>query len=411
MFPSKMSSRERFLAAINFEDVDHIPLYFRGSHRYLDGERGPRNQFEKALNRLKFGVEDFVGFGGENNYHYKLRVNEDVKSRTRKEVREGERYPLLIKDYETPKGPLKQVVRQTIGYIGSGPGARVGVTGIFDNWTHGDNVPIFSDHLIPKSRSVEYLVKGREDLEPFSCLFRDMTKEELNDAHRDAEEVKRFVEENEVLLATWGPCLGDAAIWACGVEKIATSAFKDPKFLHGLLDIIHDWDMRMIRVIHKLGGGDLIIHRGWYENSYFWSPRMFREFLAPRLKEEVELAHQGRVKHCMLVDTGIMPLLGILKETGIDVLWGVDPVQGGADLKRVKEELGDKVCLWGGMNSAVTLSQGTKEEIRAAVKDAIATLAPGGGFVLSPVDCLYEDAPSENIAALLEAWREMYMYK
>ena len=48
--------------------------------------------------------------------------------------------------------------------------------------------------------------------------------------------------------------------------------------------------------------------------------------------------------------TGQIPLLDQLLESGIDVLIGVDPVQGkGMDLAAIKAKLGGKVCLWGGV--------------------------------------------------------------
>src|SRR3990172_3981355 len=56
-----------------------------------------------------------------------------------------------------------------------------------------------------------------------------------------------------------------------------------------------------------------------------------------------------------IIISGIPPLLDDILDLGIDVLWGVDPLQGDADLRVVKERLGKRICIWGGINSAVTL--------------------------------------------------------
>jgi uroporphyrinogen decarboxylase len=88
----------------------------------------------------------------------------------------------------------------------------------------------------------------------------------------------------------------------------------------------------------------------------------------------------------------------------------VDPVQGGDDLATVKAELSSRVAVLGGVNSAITLGRGTKEEIRAAVNHAVEVMAPGGGFILSPVDCLFPDTPWESVATLIDAWREVCEY-
>jgi hypothetical protein len=63
------------------------------------------------------------------------------------------------------------------------------------------------------------------------------------------------------------------------------------------------------------------------------------------------------------------------------------------------------------VNSAVTLGRGTKKEIEAAVDEAIRQLAPGGGFVLFPVDNLMPGAnPWTSTETLLKRWRQIGSY-
>jgi uroporphyrinogen decarboxylase len=105
-----------------------------------------------------------------------------------------------------------------------------------------------------------------------------------------------------------------------------------------------------------------------------------------------------------------MPLLETMKEIGVDILYGLDPVQGGTDLPLAKKLVGDRVCLWGGMNSAITLNHGTPEEIRRSAKLAIQTLAPGGGFIFSSIDQVFEDTPWRNIEIMIDTWKSMSNY-
>ena len=76
---------------------------------------------------------------------------------------------------------------------------------------------------------------------------------------------------------------------------------------------------------------------------------------------------------------GWKPLLDVFLELGIDLLINVDP-QGKAELPRLKRETGERICFWGGVNSAITLGRGSRDEIRDAVIFAISTLAPGEGL-------------------------------
>jgi hypothetical protein len=65
------------------------------------------------------------------------------------------------------------------------------------------------------------------------------------------------------------------------------------------------------------------------------------------------------------------------------------------------------MCLWGGVCGYLTMERGTEEEIRHQVRQAISTLAPGGGFILAPVTNVREDDPQvwANVTALIDEWR------
>jgi hypothetical protein len=104
-----------------------------------------------------------------------------------------------------------------------------------------------------------------------------------------------------------------------------------------------------------------------------------------------------------------MPVLDQIVEAGVDVLVGVDPIQGkGTDLAEMKRRASGKLCLWGGVNGFLTVERGTEADIRDAVKQALDTLGPDG-FILSPVDKVRDpsDEVWANVEALIEAWREM----
>jgi uroporphyrinogen-III decarboxylase len=104
--------------------------------------------------------------------------------------------------------------------------------------------------------------------------------------------------------------------------------------------------------------------------------------------------------------SGIMPFLGFFKEMGVDILYGVDPVQGNADLQKVKETLRGQVCIWGGVNSVVTLT-GSKQGVVKAVEEAIRILEPDGGFILGAIDQLFEDTIWDNFMTMIHTWRKL----
>jgi uroporphyrinogen decarboxylase len=95
-----------------------------------------------------------------------------------------------------------------------------------------------------------------------------------------------------------------------------------------------------------------------------------------------------------------------LLELGIDCITGIDPVQDKIDLKEVKQQIGDRMCLMGGVNAAVTVTQGSDEEIRAAIDSAMELLSPGNGFILFPVDNVFCSLPWEKVELIIDQYKK-----
>ena len=70
----------------------------------------------------------------------------------------------------------------------------------------------------------------------------------------------------------------------------------------------------------------------------------------------------------------------------------------------MKRDFGDRLTFWGGgCDTRFILSRGTPAEIRQHVRQQIANLAPGGGFVFQQVHNILADVPPENIIAMFDA--------
>lgn len=378
---TSMTSRERLLCAMSSQEPDHVPLWnlWRSKAQPFDG-RSP----QRIPTVLGLGLDDTL------RLEPPWGISPEVKITCWKEHPAGERYPILHKVYETPKGPLKTVVRTS------------------QDWPHGDDIPLFSDYNLP--RASEFLVKGPEDLDKLAYVLMPPDDQQIVAFREEARALRAFADEHQVLIEGGRIEGGDAAFWLCGVEPLLIAAVEQPGFVAELLAFIERWERRRIELCLDVGV-EVILRRGWYETPDLWSPRLFRQLIAPMLQREAALAHQGGAKFRYIMTMGIMPILEEFVEMGVDVLAGVDPVQGGADLEVVKEKLGGRVCIMGGMNAAITLGPGSsREDIRRAVTEAVEVLAPGGGFILYPVDQIFQDTPWQNVLTLIECWREMADY-
>lgn len=397
MRKKKFSSRERMLATLESSRSDYVPcsfMIFRTLYKKC------RDDFEFMERQLELGLDVKVELP-----ELPIRFHPQVKTREWKVRSEKESCPLLCKEYHTPAGKLKTVVKKT------------------GDWLYGDRVPLFDDYLIPRSK--KFLVEKKEDLEALRFLFAEPTENDIFFFRKKAAKLKNLASEKRLLVSGgWrsgmgkfnmdaGIMGGDAVMWLCGMEKAILLALDEPEFMEELLEIIHQWNMRRMEIYldEKI---DLLIRRAWYENTDLWSPSLYRMFILPVLEKEIKLVHQAGAKFGYIMTSGVMPLLDDFLKLDIDVLIGVDPVQGkGTDLKELKEKLAGKICLWGGINGFVTIENERKKDVEKAVEEAIYLLAPGGGFILSPVDNVSDSSPStwENVLTMIKTWKRFRFYQ
>ena len=393
----RISSREKMLMALDNKQADYIPCSFM---IFTALEKRCKNQFEFIEKQLNLGLDAKVELP-----ELPIRFHPEVKIKEWKE-KSKEGY-LLYKDYFTPKGALRSIVKKT------------------DDWPYGDAVPLFNDYLTPRSR--KFLITSKEDLKSLDYLFSEPTKDDILNFREKAKKLKRLAQNRGLLVSGgWrsdGPEMeinrdagtmgADALMWLCGVERMLLWAMDEPETIEELLKMISNWNIKRIKVYLE-EGIDLLIKRAWYESTDLWSPSLYRKFIFPLLKKEVDLTHQAGAKFGYIMTSGVMPLLDDLLNSGIDVLIGVDPIQGrGTNLKELKEKLGGRICLWGGVNGFLTIERGTKKEVEDAVSKAISILGPGGGFILSPVDNVTDtsEATWNNVKVMIDTWKKLRDYK
>lgn len=389
----KFSSRRRMMAAIECREPDYVPLCFM---IFSALKSRCRDQYEFVERQLELGLDAVVDLpvvplhaqSDHSDLHGSpVRFDPRVRVREWREDRPDEKYPLLHKEYVTPSGTLSAVVSKA------------------EDWPYGDHVPLFDDYLIPRSR--KFLITKRSDLEHLKYLFMPPSEEDISEFRETSLRAKEFADSRGLLVTGgWGVGI-EAACWMCGIEDLILAAIYDPEFVGEMAQLISRWNQERMQIILDVGV-DLFVRRGWYESADFWPPDLYRQFILPSLQKEVQMAHEAGAKFGYIMTTGTMPLLDMLLESGIDVLIGVDPVQGrGTDLSELKRKLGGKICMWGGVNGFVTVEMGSREEIEDAVETAIDILAPGGGFILSPVDNIRDTSEDtwRNVQVMIEAWK------
>ena len=391
-----MTSRERILGTCAHQVTDHVPMHLEVHPSYLQYDPGVatwRDQFGRTDALLALGVDAMVEVWlPDPTYH------PDVRVRTWREERDGQ--VLLGVEYLTPAGPLRQVIKATpdlytwhkINRNTRGPIADL-----------IDGVGLLED--VNPSRSVEFLVKGPEDLSRMRYLFQPLSGPPLDRWREDALFAKREAEKRHTIFLARRTYCGSALVWLTDVQESICTFKTDPGFVEEFLDIIQEWQMATLAQVLEIGV-DMVTRFGYYDIPDFWGRKYFDRYLRPRMDAEADLVHAAGALLSQQQSEGLTQQVEIYKTMKVDVFRDIDPVQGGEDMALLKRELGRSKTLMGGINGDLQLANAHPEEIDGFVRRTLELMAPGGGFILHIIPGIYGGVPWPNVLRAVESWKK-----
>jgi uroporphyrinogen-III decarboxylase len=401
-----MTSRERMLNAIAGKDVDHTPMYcwcfgfcppenlrwvrnaeerkfwytMRLEHIHtLPQDWDILDDFERVKKWQELGIDDVIDISLPWSLH------PDARKTDWKEA------GLLCASYETPAGVLTQKVRKTDEKIPPG-------------WVvQPDRVKLFEDFNLP--RSEKFPVTSPKDLKPLEYLLSLPSAENMTAYNEKIRLVKDFVRGTPVAVQGWSAFGMDAAVWLMGVNNAIMSAMTEPEFFQELIDTIYRFDVMRTEKMIDAGGIDIIVQRGWYSSTDFWSPQLFRKFVMPNLKKLTDMVHDAGLKFAYTMTTGVPVFVEELAGAGVDLLYYADPEQEHFDLADLKDKIAGRFCVAGGISTSLTLNAADILTVKQKTSEVLRKMGRKR-FILSPVDALFPDTPYRNLEAMIEQWKE-----
>jgi uroporphyrinogen decarboxylase len=204
-----------------------------------------------------------------------------------------------------------------------------------------------------------------------------------------------------------------AFMWSAGLmglDNILMNFIAEPELVELVMDKVLRCSMQIARRAIRAGAEIVGLGDDYAgNNGPMMSPRLFRQFILPRLKQMIDVIHEEGAFCIKHTDGNIYPLLDMIVSAKPDGLNPIEPVAS-MQLKRVKELVGDKVCILGNIDCAHLLPEGTPEEVRAAVRQAIADAAPGGGYILTSSNSIHSGCAPQNVIAMVRAGHEFGQY-
>jgi hypothetical protein len=404
-----VTSRERLRAAWAGRSADHVPLttwcFGLQSPPELRWERDgapvdywyslrmehihtlPRpwtlaDDFARVLAWRRWGVDDIL------DVSVPWSAAPGVTFADTTEPAPGSAEPVMARTYRTLAGPARHAVRRTGEDVSPG-------------WVvQPDHVPLFEDFNIP--RAVRHLVTVPADVEVVRHLYAPPDGRARGWLAERLAKVGEFAAREGVAVQAWSAFGMDAVVWLCGTEGAVLFALDHPDAFERLVADITATDVARTALAASSPAVDLLVGRGWYSSTDFWSPELFDRFVAPHLRAVSAAAHAAGKPFAYVMTTGVETLVGRLVECGVDVLYFVDPVQDRADMAAVRDAVAGAMTLVGGTN-ALSLA-GDPSAIDGEVARALDALGPTRRFVLHPVDALFPDTPHAGLERLVRAW-------
>jgi uroporphyrinogen decarboxylase len=196
-----------------------------------------------------------------------------------------------------------------------------------------------------------------------------------------------------------------------GMEQLLPLMYTAPDMVHLLYERISDAKARMAQAYVEAGVDALFIGDDiGIQSAPVMPPELWRGFLVEPLKKIIRRARAVRpdiavaYHSCGYIEFAVEGLM----DAGITILQSIQPEAN--DCPALKRRYGDRLAFWGGLGSQSTMSHGTPEDVKRAVKSLIETMGKGGGYICSPAHFVEPESPIENLDAFTEAIEEYGYY-
>ncbi|MGA2863685.1 MAG: uroporphyrinogen decarboxylase family protein [Verrucomicrobiota bacterium] len=409
-----MTSKERIWAALGGKPADHVPLttwclgfpapphlrwetngrpvnYWytkRLEHIHTLPQPGElEDEFKRADAWLSLGIDDVLEVSVPWSQDPAV-TWQDARLPPGAAGGDG-RYPVVVREYQTPSGPLRHAVRQT----------ELEPEGWVIQPEHAELIEDFN-----VARAARHIVAAPADVPAIAHLFAPPDERQRRWFAERMLQMQAFAERKGLLTQAWTAFGMDAAVWVAGAEGAVMMALDAPGAFGQLLDIIFATDYARTELAVTHPRIDLVCQRGWYSSTNFWSPKLFDHFLFPRVAKLAELAHRHGKRFGYVMTTGVEKLGPRLANAGVDLLYFVDPIQDRVTLETARDLLGERLTLVGGTN-ALSLASGDPRRIQDEVGRALKVLGPTNRFILHPVDAIFPDTPWSGVETMICAWK------
>ncbi len=197
--------------------------------------------------------------------------------------------------------------------------------------------------------------------------------------------------------------------WFVGTERVLMALVEDPEWVKEMIDTMCDLNLELLDQAWRRGYTfDCLI---WpddlaFVKGPFFSPAIYRAVVQPAHRRACEFAHERGAFAMLHTDGNILPLLPDILDTGIDAMQPLEQ-KAGMDLLCIKAEVGERLCLEGGID---VRAMGDAEHIEAEIRTKIPMAKVGGGYCYHSDHSVPSNVSFADYCRLVELVKECGRY-
>jgi len=189
-----------------------------------------------------------------------------------------------------------------------------------------------------------------------------------------------------------------------GIEELLADMIEEPEFVEDLLDAITEYNLKIIDIGLEYNIDGFHFGDDWgQQKGLIMGPVYWKRFIKPRMaKMYAKVKSKGLIvsQHSCGDIQEIMP---DLIEIGLDIYQTFQPEI--YNMKEIKREFGNDLTFWGGISTQGLLPFASVEVVKSVALETIKIMGKGGGYIAAPTHALPADIPAENVAALIEVFK------
>ena len=220
--------------------------------------------------------------------------------------------------------------------------------------------------------------------------------------HRVYSRIQRDFGDRIFILGMFSGGLFEITWQSMGFDRFVVAMRKEKEFIRRYIKFYEDLYCLLIEVFADAGlPGVMYTDDLAYRSGPMLNPRAYDELFGGAYRRMTETAHSLGMKITIHSCGNVYPLLEWFADCGFDGVHALEPTAG-MELAKVKEMVGDRLCLMGNIDITHILVDATRDEVFEAVRQAIRDAGRGGGYILAPTNT-HPDMNLERLHWMVEA--------